>query len=324
MKNIRLVFMGTPEFAVASLGTLLMNGYNIAAVVTAPDKPAGRGKKITRSAVAEFAADKLLPLLQPDNLSDPEFISTLKALDADYFIVVAFRKLPPEVWSIPKGGTINLHASLLPHYRGAAPINHVIINGETKTGVTTFFINDKIDTGNILIREQVPVHSNENAGDLHDKLSKTGARTVIKTLKGLESGTIFAIPQSQFLKPGEIPGSAPKIFPENCIIDWTKSATQVNNLVRGLSPYPGARTNLAGPGKIISFKIFESRPEKPKQKCTPGEILTDCKSYIKICCGEGILSLHSVQIEGRKRMTAEEFLRGFDMNGMSVAISLKA
>ena len=200
MKNLRIVFMGTPEFAVATLGSLLMNGFNVVGVVTAPDKPAGRGRKITKSAVKEFAEFSHLPIMQPENLKDPEFIEDLKRLNADIFIVVAFRMLPEVVWKIPPIGTINLHASLLPHYRGAAPINHAIINGETVTGVTTFFIDEKIDTGNILLREEVQIFPFENAGDLHDRLMKHGARLVIRTLEGIAENNIKPQPQSQFIK----------------------------------------------------------------------------------------------------------------------------
>ena len=199
MKSLRIVFMGTPEFAVATLGALLMNGFNVVGVVTAPDKPAGRGRKITKPAVKEFAEFNLLPIIQPANLKDPSFIAQIKSLNADVFIVVAFRMLPESIWSIPSIGTINLHASLLPQYRGAAPINHAIINGETTTGVTTFFIDDKIDTGNILLREEVPIFSFENAGDLHDRLMKQGARLVIRTLAGIADGSLKTKPQSEFI-----------------------------------------------------------------------------------------------------------------------------
>jgi len=214
-RNIRIVFMGTPEFAVASLGSLLMNGYNVAGVVTAPDKPAGRGRSLTRSAVKQFSEFSHLPILQPENLKDPHFLKALKELKPDLIVVVAFRYIPEEVWSIPGLGTFNLHASLLPQYRGAAPVNHAIINGEHTTGVTTFMIDSNIDTGSILFREEVPVFAVENAGDLHDRLMRTGARLVIHTVKALIEGTVTPVPQKKFLKPGEIIRPAPKIFPLN-------------------------------------------------------------------------------------------------------------
>ena len=213
MKNLRIVFMGTPEFAVATLGSLLMNGFNVVGVVTAPDKPSGRGRKITKSAVKTFAEFSYLPIMQPENLKDPQFLKNLKELNADIFLVVAFRMLPEVVWKMPSIGTINLHASLLPQYRGAAPINHVLINGETVTGVTTFFIDDKIDTGNILLREEIQIFPFENAGDLHNRLMKLGARLIIKTLGAIAENKINPIPQSQLLKQDEIPKTAPKIFP---------------------------------------------------------------------------------------------------------------
>jgi methionyl-tRNA formyltransferase len=315
MKDLRIIFMGTPEFAVATLGALLMNGYNVVGVVTTPDKPAGRGRKITKPAVKEFAEKSCLPVLQPGNLTDPLFIEELKSLKADYIIVVAFRKLPEAVWSLPSGGTINLHASLLPHYRGAAPINRVIMNGETKTGVTTFFINDRIDTGNILLREQVNIYRHENAGDLHDRLKRAGARLVIKTLKGLSENKITPISQSELLGPGEVTKSAPKIFPEDCLVDWNKSIAEVNNLVRGLSPYPCARSFLRTGSEIVSFKIYESRIEKAKNPPAPGTVISDGSTFLRIACNNGYLQILSLQLEGRKRLGIEEFLRGFDPAG---------
>jgi methionyl-tRNA formyltransferase len=236
MKNLRIVFMGTPEFAVTTLGSLLMNGFNVVAVVTAPDKPAGRGRKISKSAVKEFAELSKLPVMQPINLKDQGFTEELKSLRADLFIVVAFRMLPESIWKMPAIGTINLHASLLPDYRGAAPINHVIINGETKTGITTFFIDDKIDTGNILLREEIQIFPFENAGDLHNRLMKYGARLVIRTIKSLNKGELKPLSQADFISPGTIPKKAPKIFPEDFLINWEKNQTEIHNLVRGLAP----------------------------------------------------------------------------------------
>jgi methionyl-tRNA formyltransferase len=318
MKNLRIVFMGTPEFAVATLGSLLMNGFNIVGVVTAPDKPSGRGRKMTKSAVKVFAEFSYLPILQPENLKDPEFLGELNKLNADIFLVVAFRMLPEVVWKMPSIGTINLHASLLPHYRGAAPINHSLINGETVTGVTTFFIDDKIDTGNILLREEINIFPFENAGDLHNRLMKLGARLIIKTLETISENKINPIPQSQFLKPGELPKTAPKIFPDDCIIDWNKDHQVVHNLIRGLSPYPCARSSFIKDSGSVSFKIFESQSEPDNHSFKPGEIISDGKHYIKIACKKGFLNLISIQLDGKKRMSAVEFLRGFKISDYKI------
>lgn len=310
--------MGTPEFAVATLGSLLMNGYDVPAVVTAPDKEAGRGRKIRKSAVGEFAEFSKIPVLQPVSLKDPAFISELKDLKADVFIVVAFRMLPREVWEIPPLGTINLHASLLPDYRGAAPINHAIINGETNTGVTTFLIDEKIDTGNILLNEVVPIFPDENAGELHDRLMVLGARLMIRTLEELSENHIKPVPQSVPAN-SELPAkSAPKIHPENCIINWDLDSTRVNNLVRGLSPYPGARSVLINSSSSISFKIYESQPETEEHSFKPGTICTDDKNFIRICCGKGYLKIISLQLEGRKRMSTSELLRGFKISDYTI------
>lgn len=319
MKNLRIVFMGTPEFAVATLGSLLMNGFNVVGVITAPDKPAGRGRKTTISAVKEFAEFSYLPILQPTNLKDPVFLKTLSDLKADLFIVVAFRMLPEAVWKMPPMGTINLHASLLPHYRGAAPINHVIINGELTTGVTTFFINKEIDTGNLLMREEVQIFQYENSGDLHDRLMKLGARLVIRTIKGLVDRTLIPMPQSQFLLPGENPKLAPKIFPEDCIINWAGNCFAVHNFVRGLSPYPCARTYLSDNSSTILAKIYEGQPENDMHSLKPGQIVSDGKHYLKISCNHGYLNVLSVQLEGKKRMTTLELLRGLRISDYQIA-----
>lgn len=318
-KNLRIVFMGTPEFAVATLGSLLINGFNVVGVVTAPDKPSGRGRKMTKSAVKEFAEFSYLPILQPEKLKDPEFIKRLKELNADLFIVVGFRMLPEVIWKIPSKGTINLHASLLPHYRGAAPINHVIINGESFTGVTTFLIDDKIDTGNILMREKIQIFSFENAGDLHDRMMKIGARLVIQTIKGLINNTLTPQPQTLFLKPGEIPKSAPKIFPEDCIIDWNKEAATVHNFIRGLAPYPCARSYFMNGTEKLNIKIYESQPETVKHSLTPGFIVTDGKQYLKVACANGFINILNLQLEGKKRMNTPEFLRGFNISNVTIS-----
>lgn len=313
--------MGTPEFAVATLGSLVMNGFNVLAVVTAPDKPSGRGQKLSCSAVKKYALDNKLPVLQPQNLKDPEFISTLKSYNPDLFIVVAFRMLPGVVWNLPPAGTINLHASLLPDYRGAAPINHVIINGETTTGVTTFFINDKIDTGNILLREEVNINPGENAGELHDRLMVTGARLVIKTLKGLSDKALVPRTQSEFMQVGKTPKEAPKIFPEDCFIKWDNTAATIHNLIRGLSPYPCARTIIHNADNRFIVKISESLIITEKHNLNPGTILTDGKHYIRIAANDGFIEITDLQLEGKKRMTTAEFLRGFNISSYTIPLT---
>jgi methionyl-tRNA formyltransferase len=321
MKSLRIIFMGTPEFAVATLGSLLMNGFNVVGVVTAPDKPSGRGRKITKSAVKEFAEFSYLPILQPSNLKDPPFIAELENLKADVFIVVAFRMLPEAIWKIPPIGTINLHASLLPHYRGAAPINHAIINGESMTGVTTFLIDDKIDTGNILLREGIQIFPFENAGDLHGRLMKHGARLVIRTLAALVDKTIKAQPQSAFLKPGEVAKTAPKIFPEDCIIDWEKDPVTIHNFIRGLAPHPCARSYFITGNEKLLFKIFESQPESGDHMFRPGFIISDGKHFIRVACKKGFVNIASLQIEGKNRMNTVEFLRGFNISDCTIPVS---
>jgi methionyl-tRNA formyltransferase len=321
MKYLRIVFMGTPEFAVASLGSLLMNGINVVAVVTSPDKPSGRGRKITKSAVKEFAEISNLPLLQPSNLKDRDFIDSLKKLNADLFIVVAFRMLPEEVWKIPALGTINLHASLLPDYRGAAPINHALINGETRTGVTTFFIDEKIDTGNILLREEIQIFPFENAGDLHDRLMKQGALLVIKTLAHITENKIKVLPQTKLIDQHKPLKPAPKIHPGDCIINWNNDTLKVHNLVRGLAPYPCAKSWFRSDSATISFKIFESYPEIEEHSFKTGTIFSDEKNYIRISCKDGFLNIASLQLEGKKRMTTVEFLRGFKIKNVTIQVN---
>lgn len=318
MKNFRIVFMGTPEFAVASLGSLLMNGFNVVGVVTAPDKPAGRGRKIKKSAVKEFAEFSSLPILQPENLKDPGFISQLKELKADLFIVVAFRMLPESVWKLPAIGTINLHASLLPHYRGAAPINHAIINGETTTGVTTFFIDEKIDTGNVLLSEEVRIFPFENAGDLHDRLMVSGARLIIKTLSDIAENKVKPVSQNVLLKPGESPKLAPKIHPDDCLINWNNTVVSIHNLIRGLAPNPCARSFFKNGSGIHSFKIYESQIEIENHEHKHGQIISDGKHFIKIACKDGFINIISLQLEGKKRMNTDEFLMGFRIGDYSI------
>jgi methionyl-tRNA formyltransferase len=321
MKNFRIVFMGTPDFAVATLGSLLMNGYDVAGVVTAPDKPSGRGRMMSKSAVKKYSEFSSLNILQPENLKDAGFISELKKLNADLFIVVAFRMLPAVVWKIPAIGTINLHASLLPDYRGAAPINHAIINGEKITGVTTFFIDEKTDTGNILLREEVQIFPFENAGDLHDKLMKHGARLVIKTLSLIAENKISPHPQSDFINPDESLKPAPKIHPSGCFIDWKNEPARIHNFIRGLSPTPGARSFLSSDPAKLTVKIFESQPENSEHSLKPGTIISDGKNFIKVACTGGYINIISLQLEGKVRMTTVEFLRGFKIKDYVIRVS---
>jgi methionyl-tRNA formyltransferase len=308
---LRIVFMGTPEFAVASLDALVSAGYNIVGVITAPDKPAGRGMKVTESAVKKYASNKGLRLLQPEKLRDPGFLEELKSLQADLQIVVAFRMLPEIVWNMPRLGTINLHGSLLPQYRGAAPINWAIINGEKETGVTTFKLKHDIDTGDILLQESFPIESHETAGDVHDRMKEIGAQLLVKTVKGITDGTLQEIPQDTIT--GSTPDDAkrikhaPKITTSTCSIDWKKSAEEIYDLVRGLSPYPAAFTELGDK----SIKIFRCEKEFLIPSSKPGRWESDGKTYLKFACKDGYVYLKDVQLEGKKRMEIEDFLRGY-------------
>ena len=302
---MRIVFMGTPAFAVTSLEALIMAGSEVVAVVTAPDKPAGRGQKMSQSAVKEYALANNLKVLQPEKLKDPEFLAELKALQADLQVVVAFRMLPEVVWSMPPRGTINLHASLLPQYRGAAPINWVLINGEKESGVTTFFLKQDIDTGNLLFTEKITLTGAETAGELHDRLMYKGAGLLVKTVKGIESGRYSEYPQSQLTEDAELM-HAPKIFKETCEIDWNKTAAEVYNLIRGLSPVPTAFTTLNGK----TFKIYKAEKEIEDHSIEPGKLVTDNKTYLKFATTDGFIAVTDVQLEGKKRLGIEEFLRG--------------
>jgi len=302
---MRIVFMGTPAFAVTSLEALIMAGSEVVAVVTAPDKPAGRGQKMSQSAVKEYALANNLKVLQPEKLKDPEFLAELKALQADLQVVVAFRMLPEVVWSMPPRGTINLHASLLPQYRGAAPINWVLINGEKESGVTTFFLKQDIDTGNLLFTEKITLTGAETAGELHDRLMYKGAGLLVKTVKGIESGRYSEYPQSQLTEDAELM-HAPKIFKETCEIDWNKTAAEVYNLIRGLNPVPTAFTTLNGK----TFKIYKAEKEIEDHSIEPGKLVTDNKTYLKFATTDGFIAVTDVQLEGKKRLGIEEFLRG--------------
>jgi len=304
MTNPRIIFMGTPEFAVPSLEKIYTAGYEIAAVITAPDKPSGRGMQIKESAVKKFALSKNLKILQPERLKAPEFIEELKGLNADLQIVVAFRMLPEVVWDMPPMGTINLHASLLPQYRGAAPINWVIINGEKETGVTTFKLRQEIDTGNILLQKKIPIRLDETAGELHDEMMEAGADLLLQTIAELIKGSLKEIPQSH---QKDILHQAPKIFTETCQINWEKSIDDTYNLIRGLSPYPAAFTFL----KEKKLKIFKSEKEMGNPHEKPGEFITDNKTFLKFACTNGYVYTKELQLEGKKKMTVEEFLKGW-------------
>jgi methionyl-tRNA formyltransferase len=308
----RIVFMGTPEFAVASLKAFVEAGWEIAAVVTAPDKPAGRGKRVKSTAVKTYALSALnCPVLQPEKLKDPQFTQQLASLNASLFIVVAFRMLPEVVWTIPEHGTINLHASLLPQYRGAAPINWCIINGEKESGVTTFLIDHEIDSGRILLQEKVSIGDNETAGSLHDRLMTTGSRLLVKTAGQVIRNTIRPVSQDTFKIPENQLKKAPKIFRDDCRIDWNRSLEEVHNLVRGLSPYPAAFTTLQCASKTMTIKIFETTPAEGKSSAKPGTILSGNNRSICVACKDGYLEILSLQAPGKKRMPAQEFLRGF-------------
>jgi methionyl-tRNA formyltransferase len=294
--------MGTPDFAVASLRALQQANFDIVGVVTAADKPAGRGQKMSESAVKKYAIANGLKVLQPLKLKDPDFIADLKALNADLFVVVAFRMLPEMVWNMPPKGTINLHGSLLPQYRGAAPINHAIINGEKETGVTTFFLKQEIDTGDIIFTDAVEITANETAGSLHDKLMVLGANLLVKTVSAIEANNYNEVPQPQ----SDDLKAAPKIFKDFCKINWHTTNQEVYHLIRGLSPYPTAFTLL----NDKTLKIFNAEPENSKPTVAAGEFLTDGKTYLKFATTDGYIKLTDVQFEGKKRMSIEELLRG--------------
>lgn len=310
--------MGTPEFAVASLEALVKEGCTIAGVVTAPDKPAGRGMKLQESAVKKYALQQGLKILQPYKLKEPQFLEELKSLQADLQVVVAFRMLPEVVWDMPPLGTINVHGSLLPQYRGAAPINRAVINGEKETGVTTFKLQHEIDTGDILLQEKISIAANETAGELHDKMKDVGAQLLVKTIRGLADGSLKEIPQSATLRlskstfpPEPILKSslkhAPKIFTETCRIDWNKTMDEVHNLVRGLSPFPGAFSYLGD----RMLKIYRSEKEKVQPSIEAGNYDTDGKTFLKFACTDGFIHVKELQLEGKKKMLAEDFLRGY-------------
>ncbi len=309
-KDLRIIFMGTPEFAVASLKKLLEAGCTIVGVITAPDKTAGRGLQLQQSAVKKYAVEKGLNILQPEKLKAPEFLAQLRSLQAHLQVVVAFRMLPDLVWNMPPMGTINLHGSLLPQYRGAAPINWAIINGEKETGVTTFKLQQEIDTGNILLSEKIPIGEDETAGELHDRMKEIGAGLVLKTIQGLSENSLPETPQSALPNGNEHTKlkTAPKLFTETCKIDWRKTVDEIYDLIRGLSPYPGAFTMF----RDRSLKIFKAeRIEGLHPAILAGNFETDKKSFLRFACSNGYITIKELQLEGKTRMKIEDFLRGY-------------
>lgn len=308
-KELRIIFMGTPEFAVASLQKLVEEKFNIVAVITAPDKPKGRGKQLGTSAVKDYALSQNLPILQPTNLKDGDFLDELKSYNADLQIVVAFRMLPEAVWNMPPMGSYNLHGSLLPNYRGAAPINWAIINGEKETGVTTFKLKHEIDTGNILFQEKEPIYYEDNVGTVYHRLMHRGANLIIKTVKAIQLGDYEL--KAQMIH-GE-PKNAPKIFREDCKINWNQPTEKVRDFIRGLSPYPAAWTELHGQ----TFKIYAAEKTAKYHKEAPGTFNSDDKTYLDVTTNDGSLRLLDIQMQGKKRMKTEDFLRGFQLNQKS-------
>lgn len=315
-KDLRIVYMGTPDFAVESLRRLVEGGYNIVGVITMPDKPMGRhGSVLQASPVKQYAVSQGLKVLQPEKLKDETFVNELRALQADLQIVVAFRMLPEVVWNMPKLGTFNLHASLLPQYRGAAPINWAVINGDTETGITTFFLQHEIDTGAIIQQVRVPIADTDNVEVVHDKLMVLGGDLVIETVEAILAGTVKAIPQETLFQSDTDLRPAPKIFKETCRIDWSKGVKKVYDFIRGLSPYPAAWTELSVGDKVLELKIFAASKEFCTHQQTAGTVLTDHKSYMKVALEDGFLNILTLQLSGKKRMEVTDFLRGFRAEG---------
>lgn len=317
MEKSRIVFFGTPEIAASQLEAVLNAGFDVAAVVTGPDKPSGRGKKIHFSEVKETALKHNLKLLQPEKLKDPDFIAQLESLDANLFVVIAFRMLPAVVWKIPRLGTFNLHASLLPQYRGAAPINHAIINGETETGLTTFFIDEEIDKGKIILQKKMEIGHDENAGSLHDRMMILGNKLVVETIRMIENGTAQSINQAEIIKNENLVlNDAPKIFREDCYIKWNLPIGMIFNQIRGLSPYPAAYTTIVSEeNEAIDLKIFASEIEVGKTKEKLFTLLTDKRNYLKVALPDGYLFLTHVQLSGKKAMPIKDFLMGQRLDG---------
>lgn len=313
-RNLKVVYMGTPDFAVESLDAICQAGYDVVGVVTVPDRQTGRGLKVTYSPVKEYALAHNLPLLQPEKLRSEEFLEALRGWGADIFVVVAFRMLPQCVWAMPRLGTFNLHGSLLPQYRGAAPINWAVINGEKETGITTFLLNEKIDEGRILLQAKTPISPDDTAETVHDRLAQMGRDLVVRTLDGLEAGSLqpMAQPDCGELKP------APKIFKSDCAIRWERDGESLCNFVRGLSSYPAATMQMTDQqGRVQQFKVFEVSHEID-QKSVVGEVVTDSKNYLKIGVGDGYLNILSLQISGKRRNMVQEFLRGYDVSGWKI------
>lgn len=305
MRDLRIVFMGTPDFAATILQHLVENDYNVVGVITAADKPAGRGRKLNQSAVKKYALSQNLPILQPKNLKSEEFQEDLKKWNANLQVVVAFRMLPKSVWALPEYGTFNLHASLLPEYRGAAPINWAIINGETKTGVTTFFIDDKIDTGEIILQSEVTIKEDEIVGQLHDRLMHLGAKLVAETLDLIAKGDVTTTKQPELEEK-----SAPKLYPHNCMIDWSKSLSDIYNHIRGLNPYPAAWTTIINGDDEVSAKIYGVSKDPSSHNLEIGTIVTS-KKELKIAVTDGYLNIHQIKISGKKLMDAQSLLNGY-------------
>ena len=312
---MRIIFFGTPEFAASQLKAIIAAGYDVVAVVTMPDKPAGRGKKLQFSEVKKTALEHQLPLLQPEKLKEPIFLHELEAFHADLFVVVAFRMLPSAVWKMPPLGTFNLHASLLPQYRGAAPINHAIINGETETGLTTFFLNEEIDKGEVIMRESVAIRPDETAGELHDELMLLGNRLVVETIRKIETHDIQPVTQ-EILAAGAVLKDAPKIFKDFCYIRWNQNCTDIYNHIRGLSPYPAAHTVLRSEqGDLIELKVYASQIEHTIPSVPTGTVITDAKTFMKVAANDGYIFLTIIQQAGKKAMKIDDFLRGIRIEG---------
>ncbi len=310
-EDLRIVYMGTPDFAVESLRCLVEGGYNVVGVITMPDKPAGRGHKLQFSPVKQYALEHSLPLLQPEKLKDEAFVEALREWKADLQIVVAFRMLPEVVWNMPRLGTFNLHASLLPQYRGAAPINWAVINGDTETGITTFFLRHEIDTGEVIQQVRIPIADTDDVGIVHDKLMMLGGKLVTETVDAILNDAVKPIPQEEMAVVGEL-RPAPKIFKDTCRIDWNQPVKRIYDFIRGLSPYPAAWSELVQPdGETVVMKIFETEKIIQSHQLTPGTLLTDGKTYIHVAAADGIIGICALQLPGKKRLKTDELLRGF-------------
>ncbi len=310
-EDLRIVYMGTPDFAVESLRCLVEGGYNVVGVITMPDKPAGRGHKLQFSPVKQYALEQNLPLLQPEKLKDEAFVEALREWKADLQIVVAFRMLPEVVWNMPRLGTFNLHASLLPQYRGAAPINWAVINGDTETGITTFFLRHEIDTGEVIQQVRIPIADTDDVGIVHDKLMMLGGKLVTETVDAILNDAVKPIPQEEMAVVGEL-RPAPKIFKDTCRIDWNQSVKRIYDFIRGLSPYPAAWSELLQPdGEAVVMKIFETEKIIQSHQLTPGTLLTDGKTYIHVAATDGFIGIRVLQLPGKKRLKTDELLRGF-------------